>query len=463
MGEPPQLTSAVRRRAIRLAYSNAALWSIGNGLTSGTLLYYLALDLGAAGLELSLILAMPALVGVLRLTTPAFVRLCGGAKPVCLGMSLVSYVLLWVWIADVPAPGESADREMLAALIAIVCVHQLLEYIAHAALYAWLADLVPLRVRGRFFGRRNMWQLATLIPTSLCGGYFAQWWSKSYADSDPATKLLGYTIPIACGATMLLLSLIPLWLMPGTTVRQTSPSTSMQTTRGKFNCWHAAVQPFTDRRFLPLLVYRGWFSLSNGVTQAAQNIFPRAVLGLGVGDMAILRTAMQCGQLSISPTVGRWVDRFGNRPVLQGSQALVAASLVFFLLASDHSTVTRWLILGAFILWSAYAGINVGLYNLMLKLPPKNIERSGYVACHEATGSITYAISTVAGGHLLDVLRATPSHLHALPFWLSPFAALFLLGFVMRLFGIALLARIDEPGALTWREIGRSANNSSSR
>ena len=447
---PLQLAHARgRRRAIRLSYVNAAFWSIGNGLTSSTLLYYLALDLGASGVSLSLILALPALVGLLRLSTPYLVRWCGSAKPVCVGMSVLSYLLLWIWVAQVPAPGKHGEHDLLTLLIAVVCVHQLLEYIAHAALYAWLADLVPVRIRGRFFGRRNMWQLATLIPTSLLGGYFAQWWSQTHIEADAQTRLLAYTIPIAIGAVMLLGSVVPLLLMPATKVGHQEPNSSRSPQNSGSRFWQLTIRPFTDPRFVPLLIYRGWFSLSNGITQAAQNIYPRSVLSLGVGDMAVMRTVMQLGQLGLSPIVGRWADRFGNRPVLQASQAIVAVSLLFFLFASDTSPALRWLILGGFVLWSAYAGINVCFYNLMLKLPPKGEERSPYVSAHEATGSITYAVSTVAGGYALDLLRGPEGSVY-LPSGISPFAALFLVGFVLRMVGVLLLGWINEPGAWSW-------------
>lgn len=62
-GQRDRLDAAVRRRAIRRSYLNAILWALGNGLASTTLVVYLALELGAAGLGISLLLAAPALVG----------------------------------------------------------------------------------------------------------------------------------------------------------------------------------------------------------------------------------------------------------------------------------------------------------------------------------------------------------------------------------------------------------------
>src|SRR5579863_627281 len=88
----PRTPPAVRRRALALGLINGVLWSVGNGLTTGTLIYYLAQELGAKGTALGVLIAAPTLVGLLRLLTPALVGPLGGIKATCLKASLVSYL-----------------------------------------------------------------------------------------------------------------------------------------------------------------------------------------------------------------------------------------------------------------------------------------------------------------------------------------------------------------------------------
>ncbi len=79
-----------------------------------------------------------------------------------------------------------------------------------------------------------------------------------------------------------------------------------------------------------LLVFRSWFSLANGISQLVQNvIYPKAVLGFGVGPLQVMRVGMQVGQVGISPLAGSASDHYGNRPVLMLAQACVSASLLF--------------------------------------------------------------------------------------------------------------------------------------
>src|SRR4051795_1779184 len=85
--------------SMRLANANAALWAIGNGLISTLLVIYLASDLGASGLSLSLILAAPRFAGLLRLGVPALMARLRARKSVC----ITAYVISSIILCGVPA------------------------------------------------------------------------------------------------------------------------------------------------------------------------------------------------------------------------------------------------------------------------------------------------------------------------------------------------------------------------
>jgi hypothetical protein len=256
----------------------------------------------------------------------------------------------------------------LAALIALICVHQLLEYVGSVALWSWFGALVPRQIRGRYFACRNFWQLAFLIPTLFLSGRFADDWKQTH-QGDPAQILVGYIMPATIGGGFLLSSLAPLALMPAVPGGRRRSSNLRR-------AFLAVLTPMADPRFRRLLVYRGWFSFFNGLTQAAQNVFLYRTLLVGVLPIQMMQLGMRAGQMALSPAVGYASDRYGNRPVLELSQGLVAAGLLFYALATPAA---RWWIVGAYVLWSAYAGINVCLNNLMLRLSPPQ-ENAGYIA-----------------------------------------------------------------------------------
>lgn len=433
------ITPQKRREALRLGHVNAALWATGNALTTGPLVTYLARDLGAAGLALGLLLALPNLAGVVRLAAPALIYRAGTARRACLAIYSASYLLI-VGVPAIVLAVPLISRPMaVVAMISLLFAHQLLEYLATVALWSWWGDLVPAPIRGRYFARRQIVQLACTIPTMLASGYFADGWREAYRD-QPDRLLLAYAIPTGIGASLLLASIVPLAMMPATRAYP-QPNRKL--------LWSSLSLPLADRRFRRLLLFRSWFSLANGVSQTVQNlVYPKDVLGLGVGPMQVMRVTTQVGQLGVCPLAGAASDRFGNRPVLMLAQGCVSAALLFYIAATGPAT--RWLLLGAWVLYAAYAAHNICLPNLVLKLSP-DLERPGYLAVIDALSSLFHAASTIGGGLLFDWLRSSSADSSAEPY--RSCLIVLMLGLVMRSFGVVLLARIDEPGAWTWREI----------
>ncbi|HEX3869951.1 MAG TPA: MFS transporter [Pirellulales bacterium] len=435
--------AAVRRHALKLGYVNGLLWSIGNGLTSGSLITYLAIDLGAEGVGVSLVLAVQALVGVLRVVSPKVITLAGGARRACLLLTLASYTLIFLLPAITLLGSPLRALEPVPTLIVLLCVHQLLEQLGTVALWTWWADLVPLRVRGRYFGRRNTMQLAALIPTVWASGWFVDMWKREF----PELKLAGYAIVTGAGAAFLLASIVPLFFMPERIGRKRRDASPLQASTRRD--WRTMLAPLSETRFRRVLCFGLWFSLVNGLTQSAQNIYPKQVLGIGLTEQAAFVTLMRLGQAAYSLWVGPFSDRYGNRPALVLSQLVQAGGMAFFVVSSPGHD--DWLY-GAWIAWSAFAGINICIPNLLLKLAPRG-QTAAYVGIYMGLTGAIYAAGAVGGGFLHDALKAD----QASDFWsklpLDFYHLLFLCGWVLRSMAVLWLVRIIEQGAWRWREI----------
>jgi MFS family permease len=440
-----RLSTPQRRQALRRGIVSGTLWSIGNGWTTGSLVTYLAQELGGLGVEVGAILAWQSLVGVSRLAAPRIIRRLGGLKSAAIVLLLVSYGLLAM--LPILALDRISFPIRLKFFMAILCVHQLFENLGTVALLAWLAELAPARLRGRYFAARQRWQLAALVPTSLAAALFVDRWrgSTPRLSGFPATLihgsppvLAGYIVVLTAGAVFLLLSVIPLWRMPA--VDTASPKRP-----GQKRSW-----ALRDGRFVRLLLCGCWLSAANGISQSAANIYPKQVLGLGLLPMVILPLVMRLGQMGLAPWVGRFSDHYGNKPTILICQALVAFGPFFYLLATPAHPA--W-IAGAFVIWSAFVGLNVCLPNLTFRLAPAG-QIAQYTAIYSGLSGLAYGISTLANGWLFDLLRRETIFLG--PWRLDVFACFFAVGWIARLMGLLFAARLREPGASSWREILRS-------
>lgn len=453
-------SGAALRRAIRLSYVAAIVWAIGNALSSGMLLIYLAQELGAQGTAVSFLQSAPALLGLLRLFTPIVITRFHGTKRTCLIWSAVAYALLFAVPTLVAFAQQDEHRRLsLGVLIGLLCVHQLIEQVATVALWTWLADLVPRRIRGRYFARRNMLQLVFIIPTLLLSGEYidratkadrelaAPTLSASTAETTPRAKPLAprpYAATIVVGAVLLAASLVPLSAIPAVEPKSRAAAWSGHADRPS---WRRLVASLFDPASRRLLLYGCWFSFFNGLFLIAQNILPRGVLGLGLADMNRMQTAMRVGQIGVSAWAGPWSDRRGNRPVLVLCQLLVGAAPLFYFIASPNQPY--WLY-GAWLLWSAYAGINICLPNLTLRLAPP-AERSAHLATYHALTSLCFVVGSLAGGYAFD--HFVPRSIALAGGSLTKFQLFFLLAFVLRSAGAAIVASVPEPGAVRWRDL----------
>ncbi|MEM8865186.1 MAG: hypothetical protein AAGF31_06515 [Planctomycetota bacterium] len=416
-----QRSTTPLRRDLALANINAAIWAFGNGLVSTTLVIYLALELGAAGFAISGILAAPRFAGVLRLGLPSFLARLPHRKALCAAFFLASGgVLLGMAPA---ATGVAAGG--IAMLVLAWCVHHLLQYCGVVLLWSWLGDLMPLPVRGRLIGRRERWltigRVAGLgVSFSLATAW--PWLSPESAE----TKWLPLAYSASIGAVLLMASALPLL---GIRSRESQPSATPHAT------WKAIAHCFFDPAYRRLMTFSCCFAVANGMTAAAQNLYPKRVLGIDYEVIIALRAMMRGGQAAVAPAAGRWIDRSGAKRMMFGCQLIVASGPLFYWLASAEAP---WWFVGAWVAWIAYAGLNVGLDHLKVTLaPPKNNVPA--IAAYHAVADLVNGLVVLAGGLVFDRLVAGGTEV------LPLYGTLFLAGWVARTAVAGLLLRLIEP------------------
>jgi len=428
-----------RRRARRLAYVNSGLWATGNGMVSTMLVVYLAMefDVPGIGLGISLILAAPRIVGLLRTAAPAMIGRLADRWRFCIGLFLFSAMVLAA-LPLVVAPGVlPSTRWSLAALVVLWSVYHLLQFLATVALWSWLADLVPLRIRGRFLGRRERWMAAGQAVGMLGAGLYV-WQQTTLYPDEP--KWIAYATVAVIGAGFMVAALVPLARIPAVAnapIVRSGASIS------------AMLAPLVDRRFLRLLLFGCLLATVNGVTQLAQGVYPGWELKLGLFAMLSLKTGMGIGQLTLGPRTGRLVDRLGNRPVMALSLLLVAQGPLFYFFATPQQP---WWIVGAWIAWIGWVGVNVGLPNLLLKLSPAEAN-TPYIATYYALTGLCLSASTIAGGVAFDLWRDRTFNLPGVCS-LDYYQAVFLLGWAGRMSVVLVLVLVVEEG-LVRRSRGR--------
>jgi MFS family permease len=423
----------LRRVSLRALYTNAAIWGFGNGLVSSSLVVYLAGHYGARGFAISLILAAPRLIGVLRLAAPVLMEWVGNRQRFAVHTFLASAAAL-VLLLVLSTPGLLPVSAALTAVVACWTLYHFFEFLGTIALWSWIGDLLPRRVRGRFVGKRGGLMNAGQVIGMILGAACTALWQRH----SPERIWLAYAVCVGAGAVLFAAATWPLMRIPNLVLAKPPATADLRQAAPR---WGEILLPFRDRAFRRYLLYGGWFSFANGLPGTSQFMFQMRVLEIGYGTRLAMDGTSQGVQSFLMPWIGSVIDRRGNVPVLVASQLLVALSMAFFIVATPEYW---WLVGGAYLLWIAYAGINVALPNLMLTLTRQE-SYAAYAAAWFAWTQLVYALSTLAGGLLFE-WASTERSLHAADFGgIDHFAALFVLGLVLRMIAVGLAARVPEP------------------
>lgn len=421
------------RRDVALTYANGLLWALGNGLVSTLLVTYLALELGATGTAVAWVVAAPRFAGVLRLASPAVIaaaRAVGiGRKQVCLGAFATSAMMLTAvpavaWGLEPGAPASDAAWRV-ASLAGAWCVYHVLEHLGGVTLWSWLGDLYPAPLRSRLLGGRERWLAAGRLVGIGASVLLASLWGVVLPESGRVAPLAASA---SVGTLLMIASLAPLGLVSALRERPSAAPVAP---------WRSLVGVVAETPYRRLLAYSCWFGFANGLTGAAQGMYPGRVLGAPYAAMQLLTSIMWAGQAAVAPASGRAVRRWGAAPVLAAAQLVVATGPLWFWAATPEAP---WWLAAAYVAWVAYAPVNVALDTLKLGLADSR-NNAPYLAAYHAVSDLVNGVTTLAGGLMYDTLaRSDATALRA-------YAGLFLAGWVCRTLAAPLALWLREPVA----------------
>lgn len=286
--------------------------------------------------------------------------------------------LPWFGVLAFPMLGEHRDQ----AFWAIITIATLANSVASVAWSASTGEMVPLHLRGRFFGRRNMifgfWTLVVVLAAGVV--------AKHYQNS---LEIFG--IIFAVGGLMRLTGLYFLYRMkfpPSVLARQEAPE-------------HLAeyVGVFKSRDYVWLALFIGMWGMALNVSLPFYNLYVLRELPLSIRDLTVLTTLHSLGGLVTLSAWGSLSDRFGSKPVLLACAFLWVASAFPSWLFSGPGRFGH-LYLNYFIVGAVTAGFQLCQFNLMVKMIPAR-SKAPYISLFLAATSLLTAMGPLLGGRLL--------------------------------------------------------------
>jgi Na+/melibiose symporter-like transporter len=426
-------------RSVKLSVAEGGLATAMGALISGVFLTGFALALGASRLQIGILFALPALSGVAQLGGSYLLERWGGARRLCVAMSLASRLLyipaFLVPLAAIHLSGESRVWWM----VALMGASHLCSSLGGVAWLSWTKALIPANIRVSFLGRRNLVNTALAFAVCLAGGLAVDAWG-----SGEQARLIGFaavfTVAMACGfVSWILMTRIPDAEQPA--------ADPLEVARARFRDLLAA--PLREPNFRRIVLFYTAWNLAASVAAPFYPVFFMEKLNLPFWYVIVLATLSSAMGLLANNTWTRLAQRFGMKPVVLIAtlgDALFPLALIFV------SPQWSWTLLVIHLTGLFNTPHAIGPDNFVLKLAPDR-NATPYMAVFRSFVGPATVLAAIFGGWLAG--QWVGSEFVVGPVALGGLKIVFLLSFLGRIASLLLLAKVAEPESHTVQYVAR--------
>lgn len=398
--------------------------------------------LGASSAQLGLLVGVLSFASILQLPSILIYRRLARRKPFWIVTSTIHRLNGPVLAAVAFAVARGADRRTaISVVFAAMVTSWVITNVSSSGWWNWMADLVPLSVRARFFGRRSaVAQVVNVVA------FFVTTVALDSAAGDRQLVVYGVVFAVAgLGgvADILIHVLIP------EPRREAGSSAAVQaggvgphrTRRAFGEPGVGFLAPLADRNFLRFAVITGLvlFSINVSAPFFAPYVTNPQTIGAPNTWLGIMFVISQTTWIAVSSGWGTIMDRFGRKPVVMIG-LLFTVSWIGYLVVSPVNYVVVLPIIamvGGVLAPAFWDGIN----QLMLSLT-KEDQRLTYIAWYWTIIGVISAGGSIVGGSLDDFFADRALDLGL--FTIEGFRVVVVASLAMVAVSFFVLSRVDE-------------------
>ncbi|MBN1620372.1 MFS transporter [candidate division WOR-3 bacterium] len=259
---------------------------------------------------------------------------------------------------------------------------------------SWIADLIPERVRGRFFSYRTQFLMVTALLTGFVFSIFFDMFESQVGVFESFRKnvsLLSFFRKenlTAAFAVIFSLSALSGIVSALILSKQLEKPKKLYGERLK----ETLTSPFSDSNFLKLIIFATWFTLAIGVGSPFWAPFMIQKLKMNLFLIQIYGTVSVLASVISLRYWGRFIDRFGNKTTMRITVILGGINPFVWVFLNQNNF---WIVyiegITSGIMWSA---TNVIFTNFVLSISPqgKNQIYSGIFGAFTAAGIVISAL-----------------------------------------------------------------------
>ena len=434
----PELTPEHIRRGLKISVWEGAFATVHLTLTSGVFLIGYALLLGVNDFQLGLLTALPFLAQMVQPFSALLVQNLKERKAFTLAGS-VFFRGIWIFLVFLPFILFSKDYK-ISLFLFIIAVSAVVNNFTTVTWLSWMADLVPERIRGRYFGIRNTILQVVTIGVYFGGAKLIDYYKSLKPDqmnfkllnfsSFPNLSVLGFALIFSIGVIAAFCAGLLLYFQPEPFFHRSSNKAGFKD----------LLVPFKDKTYQKLIRFFAWWSLTVGISAPFWGAHMLRNLHLDYYLISLFSIVAGAISLISQPFWGKMIDRYGCKPVLKFNLIFILFIPYLWFFVTPQNYFLLWV--DAFMSGIFWTGFNLAIFTIVLQISPQEGRPYFLASTYFVNGLFTFLASFI-GGIIANQLSFFKWQIYGQT--LVNFHILFFLSALGRFWGLYVLGKIVEP------------------
>jgi MFS family permease len=382
------------RRTVRISLIDGAfaqIYTSLSGIGSIFVTKFLVL-LNAGPIHFGMLSALGQLSQVFQLLGSVIAKESDSRKKMVLIMAFLGRSLSFLFgFVSIVFFGKST----VIAFLVLFFVSNALQAMSANLWVAWISDMVPMGIRGRFFSMRS--QLLLLV--GLLTGYLFSFVIDLFDEApggfssmvlDILNKPSFFNHENLNIAFIFIFSFAALMGIIGIYILSFQPEKKKNVDKDEILKMY--FEPFKDKNFIRFLIYGLWWMTAVGIGAPFWQPFMIKTLKMSMVEIQIYGTISTFASLIALKPWGKFIDKFGNKTAMRIAILMGGINPLIWLFANQNSY--RIIFVEAFLSGIMWAGAGIVATNFVLSIAPEN-KRGVYSGIYGALTGIAMMFSMI--------------------------------------------------------------------